>query len=135
MKKQTVKPAAPKPAVKSKRLPILEYIAELDGDTDGEENEGEEGEGEGKVKRIVRLYIAGYSAKEICGKAEKGGAGFNKSTTYRQIGEYKKLLVAPALTFGTTGFQLYEARIQRMMQAKKVTREKAVEIITQKDAE
>jgi hypothetical protein len=125
----TEKEAAPKAAPKSKRMPILDYIAKLDGDDEEGEGESEnEDGGEGKIKRILRLYIAGYSRSEIVKEA-----GFNPSTVYRQTAEYNKLKKAPALKM--QGFDLYEARILRMMSNKKVTREKAIEIIAEKDAE
>lgn len=124
----TEKEAAPKPAPKSKKMPILDYIAKLDGDDEDGESEKEEGESEGKIKRILRLYIAGYSRKEIVKEA-----GFNPSTVYRQTAEYNKLKKAPALKM--QGFDLYEARILRMMGTKKVSRAEAIEIIAAKDAE
>ena len=135
-KNPAAEPAQEKKAApaKSRKLPIQEYIAKLDGEDEAGEGDGED-EGEGKIKRIIRLFVAGYSPKEICTPWEKGGAGFNKSTTYRQTGEFKKQKSAPLLTFGTTGFTVYEARVQRMMANKKITREKAEEIIAEKDAE
>lgn len=132
--KLTIDTEAPK-APKSRKMPILDYIAKLDGDTEDSEGETEEGDGEGKVKRIIRLYNAGYTKSEICTPIEKGGAGFNRSTTYRQCAEFDKLRKAPALTFGTTGFQLYEARLLRMMSSKKISREEAAAIIAEKDGE
>lgn len=114
--------------VKSKKMPIEEYVAKLDGINELEEGEQEEG-GEGKVKRIVRLYIAGYTPKEII------SIGFNASTVYCQTGAFKKLKKAPALTYGTTGFGIYEMRVQRMMREKKISREEAVKIIQDRDTE
>lgn len=80
----------------------------------------EEEEG-GKIENILALYVAGVPPLKII------ELGFNKTTVYRQTGELKKLQKGPAVQY--YGFELYEARIQRIMSAKKVTREAAVNLI------
>jgi hypothetical protein len=81
----------------------------------GDDEDGVEG---GKCARIIALHISGLKNKEII------ELGFNKSTVYRQVGEFKKLQKAPALSY--LGFDLYEARIRSTMQRFKMSREKAV---------
>ena len=122
----TEQPAAPK---KSKRIPIEEYLARLadNSESDDLENSTEDSEGPGKIVMILRLFTQGYSRKEII------SAGYNKSTVYRQTGEFMKLKKAPALKMH--GFELYEARVQRLMARKNLSRNEAVEIIAEKDNE
>lgn len=98
-----------------------EYIVRL-------ADRAEEASGEetgGKIKMIMRLFVAGYTRKEII------EAGFNRTTVYRQTGEYLKLKKAPALQFH--GYALYEARVQKLCEAKGLNREEAVDFITAKD--
>lgn len=89
------------------------------------ENILEEGEEGGKIHAILTLHIKGFSNVEIV------EAGFNKSTVYRQVGEYKKLKKAPATQY--QGFPIYEARVQRVMKSKNCTREKAIQYIDKMD--
>lgn len=127
MAKKVTTPEPVKPIKKSKKMPIEEFMArEADKLEEMAEGEGE-GEGPGKIVQILRLYTAGYSPKEII------KAGFNKSTVYRQTGELKKLKAAPALKMH--GFELYEARVQRLMSRKNLSRDQAVEEIALKDLE
>lgn len=108
--------AAKKPAKKLK--PIEDLMEQL-------EEDGEEiGEG-GKIRAILMLWIKGYSRKDII------AAGYNKSTVYRQVGEYEKLKKAPAISY--QGYQIFEGRVQAIMSAKKCSREKALQIIQGKD--
>jgi hypothetical protein len=88
--------------------------AEEDGDEDG-----------GKIVTILRLWRAGYLRSEIV------AAGFNRSTVYRQVGDYEKLRKAPATSY--YGFELYEARVQRVMARKKISRDKAIQFIADQD--
>jgi hypothetical protein len=117
-----VKPGAGKQVkpASNKKITCEEYLARL---ADRAE-EGEE-EGSGKIVTILRLYRAGYTRSEIV------KAGFNRSTVYRQCGEYEKLRRAPATSY--YGFELYEARVQRVMKKKGLTRDKAIEFITEQD--
>ena len=86
----------------------------------------ESGEMEGgKIENILSLYLAGVPPKEII------NLGFNKTTVYRQTGEVKKMRKAPVLKY--YGFEMYEARIQRLMSTRKVSRDKAVDMITASD--
>ncbi len=119
---ETAKPAAPK---KSRRKPIEEFIAQVTGDDDGEEQE--DGEGLGKIAMILKCYVQGYTKKEIV------KAGYNKSTVYRQCKEYDNLHKAPITKFH--GYDVYEGRIQRVMKNKNFTREQAAEWIAAKDLE
>lgn len=123
---EAVTTPAPK---KSKRIPIEEYIARLqEANEESELEEGtEDSEGPGKIVMILRLFTQGYSRKEII------SVGYNKSTVYRQTGEFMKLKKAPALKMH--GFELYEARVQRLMARKNLSRNEAVEIIAEKDNE
>lgn len=102
--------------VDPKRLAAIERILE---------NLMEEGEEGGKIHCILTLHIKGFSNMEIV------EAGFNKSTVYRQVGEYKKLKKAPAVEY--QGFPIYEARVRRVMQSKGLTREKAISYIDKMD--
>jgi len=113
---KAAKAAAPK---KGKKLPNIEsYIEQLF------EEEGEDG---GKIVMILKLYIKGYSRKEII------QAGFNKVTVYRQTREYEKMKAAPQLEY--YGYEVFEGRVQRLMKAKGLTREQAVETLMAKDLE
>lgn len=105
----------------SKKLPIDEFLARL---ADKQEEDGED-EGGGKIVTILRLWRAGYLRKEIV------AAGFNRTTVYRQVGEYEKLRKAPAKSY--YGFELYEARVQRLMSRKNLSREQAIEKIAEID--
>lgn len=87
----------------------------------------EGGEAMGKIDTILALFHAGYTRKEIV------DAGFNRTTVYRQVGEYLKLKKAPALDF--RGYSLYEARVRRLSEAKNITRDEAEMIIMEKDIE
>ena len=107
-------------------MDIHEYIAQL-AEKAEENDELEEGEGMGKIAMILKLHKKGYSNKEII------EAGYNKSTVYRQVGEYKKLFQAPVKSY--MGYEAYEGRIQRIMKSKSMTREEAAEWIAAKDAE
>jgi hypothetical protein len=98
-----------------------EYLARMADKQ--EESEGEEGGG--KIVTILRLHRAGYSRAEIV------KAGFNRSTVYRQVGDYEKLRKNPATSY--MGFELYEGRVQRVMARKKLTREKAIQYIAEQD--
>jgi hypothetical protein len=112
----TKAPKAPKVAKAKKLMPIEDYMDKLE-----EEGELEEG----KIVIILKLWIKGYSRKDII------SVGYNKVTVYRQVGEYEKLKKAPALNY--MGYELYEARIQRLMAKKKISREDAVEVLAQVD--
>jgi hypothetical protein len=105
-----------KTQVDPKRLAAMEAILE---------NILEDGEEGGKIHAILTLHIKGFSNVEIV------EVGFNKSTVYRQVGEYKKLKKAPATHY--QGFPIYEARIQRVMKSKNCTREKAIAFIDKSD--
>jgi len=127
MSKKTTTPAKTKKvqtkaSKKAKKLPPISEILNEEGDEEGEE--GLEG---GKIKAILTLWIKGYSRKDII------AAGFNKSTTYRQIGEYERLKNAPATQY--QGFQIFEGRVQAIMKAKHVSRQDAVKMIMKKDLE
>lgn len=104
----------------SKKIPCDEFVAQL-------ADRAEEGDGEagGKIVTILRCWRAGYTRAEIV------KAGFNRTTVYRQVGDYEKLRKAPAKSY--YGFELYEARVQRLMQRKKLTREQAIEKIAELD--
>jgi hypothetical protein len=103
------------------KISCEEYLTRM---ADKQEEEGDE-EGSGKIVTILRLHRAGYSRPEIV------AAGFNRSTVYRQVGDYEKLRKAPATSY--MGFELYEARVQRVMKKKNISREKAIEFITEQD--
>jgi hypothetical protein len=117
----TNKPNLSKRNTGKKKMSAEEYLARM---ADKQEEEGEE-EGSGKIVTILRLHRAGYSRAEIV------AAGFNRSTVYRQVGDYEKLRKAPATSY--MGFELYEARVQRVMKKKNISREKAIEFITEQD--
>lgn len=108
-------------ASNKKLMPIDKYINKM------LESADEDGEGGGKIYQILKLHIAGYERKDII------AAGYNRTTVYRQIGEYEKLRKAPATHY--QGFAVFETRVQRVMQRKGITREQAVEFIMQKDLE
>lgn len=93
-------------------------------DEDGENEEDEEGGG--KIAAIMALYVAGVPRRYIISVL-----GFNKTTVYRQTGEFEKLKKAPALKFH--GYELYEARILRLMASKKLSRDKAIARIEELD--
>lgn len=118
---------------KGPKMPIEEYVKSLSEiDEDEEESaEGEE-EGHGKIWHILKCYTRGYSKKDIAhyGKEYKAWAA---ATVYRQCGEYDKLRKAPATHY--QGFEVFESRVRRIMSAKKLSREKAVEYIYGKDLE
>jgi hypothetical protein len=114
--------AGVKKSAKKPKMPIEDYLAKLEEQV---EEGGEDGEGAGKIFKILKLYIAGYERTEIV------KAGFNRTTVYRQVGEYEKLKSAPATHY--QGFPVFETRVQRVMQRKNMTREEAVEFIMQKD--
>lgn len=116
--------AEPKAPAKSRRMPIEEYFAEL---TTGDEEIDDGIEAGGKIKMIIKLFARGYTRKEII------SVGFNKSTVYRQTKEFMKLKTAPVVKF--YGYEMYEARIQRLVSSKNITREEAAEIIAEKDLE
>lgn len=121
-KKSAKKAIAKKPEYKldAKTRKRIENILGLDD----EDSEGEGDEG-GKIANILRLYTKGIKKRDIV------AYGFNKSTVYRQTGELDKYKKAPALKY--FGHDLYEARILRLMQAKKLTRDKAVAQIASMD--
>lgn len=136
MSKKATTPKAAKPAKKEntkaeaaaakKHADRMAKIDELlNGKDDGEsESEGMEG---GKIDSILMLHAKGFTNSEII------EAGFNKSTVYRQVGELKKLQKAPALKY--YGHELFEAKVQRIMKAKKLTHQKATEFILGKVSE
>lgn len=120
--KKTIKPATKKAANNKFKLdPKRE--AKMDA---AMENFEEEEEG-GKVKQILFLYVKGFTPQEII------AYGYNRTTVYRQTNDYKKLRKAPALEY--MGYELFESRVRRYMQAKKVTRDKAVDVLIAKDLE
>ncbi len=106
------------------KLDIHEFIAQLTGADAEDEGEGEQ---PGKIWMILKLFTKGYWRTEIV------AAGFNRSTVYRQTGEYTKLLKGECKTY--QGFEVYEGRVQRTMKRKKMTREEAVAWIAAKDLE
>lgn len=132
MKKATVKKTA---TSKTKKVVAKKAEYKLDAKTiarienilgvNDEDGEAEEGEGEGKIAQILRLYVKGISRKDIV------AFGFNKSTVYRQSKELDRYKKAPAMQY--FGHDLYEARIQRLMKAKGISRDKAVTTIASKD--
>jgi hypothetical protein len=119
-KKSGAKLIIEKPAKKHK-VSIETYLEKLQESAEGS---GED-EGAGKIQMILKLHIAGYERSEIV------KAGFNRSTVYRQVGEYEKLKKAPATHY--QGFPVFESRVQRVMKAKSLSREKAVQYIMEKD--
>lgn len=124
--KLMIETPAPK-KVASRKMPIDEYIAKLTGGDDSDDDgDGEEKEGFGKIEMILRLWKKGYTRKEIV------GAGFNKSTVYRQTGEYDKLNGGPVKSY--YGLEAYEGRIQRVMRTKSLSRDKAADYIAELDA-
>lgn len=129
-KKPVVKKAAAKKPVATKKAPLKQIKMDIDEEEveEGQEDtveETDEEEGGGKIVNILKLFMKGFTPKEIVAQ------GYNKSTVYRQTGELKKLQKGPALTY--YGHDLYEARIQRVMAAKKLSRVKAIEHITKAD--
>jgi hypothetical protein len=107
----------------NKRIPIEEFLARM-GDDDGEDASPE---GEGKIVKILRLHRAGYTRSEIV------KAGFNRSTVYRQVGDFERWRTAPQTHY--MGFELYEARITRIMKRKNMTRDEAANYIAEQDIE
>jgi len=109
---------------------INEYLTRLaeSADEQIEAGEAEEGDEKGKIWHILHLHIKGYSNGEIINLA-----GFNRNTVYRQVGEYDKLRTAPAKSY--QGFEIYVARLQRIMSRKKMSREKAMAYLAEKDLE
>jgi hypothetical protein len=121
----TTKPTAPKATKAAKTAPVkkAKKLPEINDFIDSIIEEGEE-EG-GKIKMILTLYIKGYSRKDII------AVGYNKTTVYRQTGELEKLRKAPAIQY--YGFELFEARLQRVMKAKGMTREEAFDLVSSQD--
>ena len=97
------------------------------GRTGEDDEESEDGEGDGKIVSILKLYTKGFSKKEIV------AYGYNRSTVYRQCKELDRAKKGPLMQY--YGFEAYEGRIQRVMKAKGMTRDKAVEYILAKDIE
>jgi hypothetical protein len=129
------KPTTPAPALEAKltieekqspaakRKPIETFIAELNG---GDEEDGmEDGEGLGKIFQILKCYVKGYWKTEIV------AAGFNRSTVYRQCGEYDKLRKGELRSY--QGFEVYEGRLQRIMKRKSLSRDEAAAWIAEQD--
>lgn len=115
---------------KGPKMPIEDYLRSLsESDEDDEDSDvGDTGEeGKGKIWHILKLYIRGYLRTDIV------AVGFNRSTVYRQCGEYDKLRKAPATHY--QGFEVFEMRVKRLMSAKKISREDAVKLIYAKDME
>lgn len=92
----------------------------------GNDDEDDEEEGGGKIESILKLYSKGFTRGEIIHLG-----GFNKTTVYRQTGEFNKMKKGPIREY--YGFEMFESRVERIMKAKKVTREKAVEMIMSAD--
>jgi hypothetical protein len=114
----------------AKKLDINEYMVRLADKMaeQGEDDNSEDGEQEkGKIWWILHLYNTGYERKDIV------KAGFNRSTVYRQCGEFDKLRKGHVREM--YGLKLYEARIEMVMSRKKVGREEAIQIIAAKDLE
>lgn len=109
--------------VDPKRLKQMNAI--LDRINGGDDEESDEEGSAGKIQCILTLHIKGFSNSEIV------AAGFNKSTVYRQVGEYKKLKKAPATHY--QGFPIYEARVQQVMKKKACSRAEAIKWIDQQD--
>lgn len=128
MKKVTVKTTEKTltPA-EQKRQAKIQAILNAGQDNEDEDGEMGEEEGEGKIKSILKLYTKGFTRKEII------QAGFNKTTVYRQTGEFNKLKKAPVMDF--FGYEMFERRVLRIMASKKISRDKAVELLMSKDAE
>lgn len=122
MKKQTHKPVQPLTAKEIKSLPKRAQNEIKGKDIDSEDEDEEPG---GKIDDILRLYTAGVPRSYIV------RLGYNKSTVYRQTRELDKFKKAPALEY--YGHDLYEARLQRVMKSKSVTRDEAAEIILTND--
>ncbi len=129
MKKSTTLAAQPTTKTAEKkhgnRLPIEEFIARINDRNAEEDNDGEGVEELGKIAQILKCYAKGYSKKEIV------KAGFNRSTVYRQCKEFDILKKGPVKNFH--GFEMYEARILRVMRTKDMNREEAAEWIAAKD--
>ncbi|HEY9196660.1 MAG TPA: hypothetical protein VIM77_10355 [Mucilaginibacter sp.] len=108
------------------KKPINDFIQEI---IDKAEENGDLDDGQplGKIFLILKCYIAGYSRSTIV------KAGFNRSTVYRQCIEYEKLLKAPAKEY--QGFPIFEARVERIMKTKKISRQQAIKLIYEKDLE
>jgi len=109
------------------KQPISEFINQLE-EKIAEAGEEDDEAGKGKIWFILKCYIRGYSRSTIVNEA-----GFNRSTVYRQCGEYDKLRRAPATHY--QGFEVFESRVRRIMSAKGLNREEAVKVIYQKDLE
>lgn len=103
------------------KLPVEEFLTRLAD----KEAEGDEEEAAGKIVTILRCWRAGYTRAEIV------KAGFNRSTVYRQVGDYERWRKAPAKEY--YGFELYEGRVQRIMKRKSMTRDQAIEYIAEQD--
>jgi len=107
-----------------KRISIEEFLARQ-ADRDAENVDDEDGEGSGKIVTILRLWREGYTRSEIV------KAGFNRSTVYRQVGDFERWRTAPQTHY--MGFELYEARILRVMKKKGMTRDEAAQYIADQD--
>lgn len=118
-KKAIRKPYELTPSLRAKMEKVLGFEDGEDGEPEGDE------ESTGKIANILRLWVKGFTRKDIV------AFGFNRSTVYRQVGELEKYKKAPALQY--FGHDLFEARIQRVMKAKSLSRSKAVDFITDQD--
>lgn len=112
------------PAELKRQAKMMQALGRNEDDEEGE-GEGEDGEG-GKIQSILKLYTKGFTRSEIINLG-----GFNKTTVYRQTGEFNKMKKAPVMNY--YGFEMFESRVQRIIKAKRVTRDKAVEMIMQSD--
>lgn len=126
MSKATTTPATEitTPAPKATPAPVKlskKALAAIEAVENGELDE------EGKIASILYLWVAGVPRKEII------AMGFNKTTVYRQVGEFEKLKKAPALEY--YGYELFESRVQKVIKAKKLDRKAAVEFLLNKDLE
>lgn len=134
--KKVSTPTTAKPvANKGPKIDIPEYVkslSEAGEDEDGEEIETGEEEGQGKIWHILKCYVRGYDKKTIAAYGRDNNA-WATATVYRQCGEYDKLRKAPATHY--QGFEVFESRVRRIMSAKKLNREQAVEYIYSKDLE
>jgi hypothetical protein len=111
------------------KLSIEEFFTRLEDKLNEQAEEGED-QGKGKIYRILKAYTAGYAAKTIA-KYGKENKAWSPVTVYRQTSEYNKLRHAPATHY--QGFEIFEMRVKRVMAAKKMTREQAVDYIYEKD--
>lgn len=116
--KKATKKAAPKKATKPAALP-----AKLQKVLDSMEEGEEEVEG-GKIANILFLFTKGFTKKQIVDQ------GFNRSTVYRQVKELEKLQKAPVMEY--YGYEVFEAKVQRMAKAKGITRDAAYKLMMKK---